>query len=110
MSETKHTPGEWKTTPSFSHVFVDEDGGPSGVICKMASRNDTLQWACDAGSLENSANAQLIISASRMLEAIEDFLSRMQSAYSDAGDVWFMIEQDALEELHAAIAKAKATP
>ena len=64
-----YTPLPWRATPDSSYVYHNEGDGHDGVICKMASTNLPLQWACDPASLENSANARLIVASPRLLEA-----------------------------------------
>jgi len=75
MDKSKHTPGKWQVTKGSSHVFVNEGTGHDGVICKMSDRSSPLQWAADAASEENSANARLIASAPALLEACKEALS-----------------------------------
>jgi len=59
----EHTPGKWKTTLTYSHIYVNEGEGHDGVICKMPSKDSVLQWACEPASTENSANACFIVKA-----------------------------------------------
>ncbi len=75
---SKHTPGPWITTPTFSHVFRNE-GEHDGVICAMPRNDSPIQWVCDPASLENSANARLIAAAPDLLEALKEVIQSVEN-------------------------------
>jgi len=95
-----HTKGTWKTTPTASHVFIDnwEQGG---VVCKMACRGDVLRWACEGASKENTANAHLISAAPDLLEACYKALEVTGGSHNWNGET-----NKFLKMIEAAVGKA----
>lgn len=102
-----HTPGPWETkraaTPeAFPQFGVYAENGKGHDLAHVVSHGT-------ARHAETEANACLIAAAPEMLEALRLTLSWLGSAAGDldAEGLWGDEEQDALERLEKAIAKAE---
>lgn len=104
MSESKHTPGPWRTSNSYGHVFT----GDYKVICKMADNNPLLNWAVEGSSIENSANARLIAAAPELLSALKALFEHCSMVHNQWGDNCNQKQADAaIVAGRAAIVKAE---
>lgn len=106
MSETKHTPGPW-----------DYDCDSGGCYFKLSAGEEAIIDCCDFCStptINTEANARLIAAAPELLEALElaerkfvrlhISLSLNEKAGRRSAD-----KDPDVQEIRAAIAKAKAT-
>ena len=92
MSETKHTPGPWKTSYTNLSVVIAENGA---VVARASKLN---------GLVNLQANARLIAAAPELLEALESIAS-MYDYEASCGDLASRL-YEATCLARAAIAKA----
>ena len=102
-NETKHTPGEWRYSPSFGEVTTSPVGSieASKSICRNITHNSR-------DTAEGHANGYLLAAAKDLLAACERMVSYEIDAVASNGTDYDADSALAdFEILRAAIAKAK---
>ena len=98
MNNNSHTPGPWNTFTKMPGVYAES--GREIVFHAHLSRS--------ADESERLANARLIAAAPELLEALEELVSRRESACAERGEMDRLAGSDGrYNRARAAIAKAK---
>lgn len=107
MTESKHTPGPWKVTPSFRMYHVpacieDSSGNPVALADSGGAAFDDIAIA---------ANARLIAAAPELLEALEETCRALHRACDmireALPDEGFPDYTEVINDAYKLIAKAK---
>ena len=99
MSETKYTPGPWRTSDEFNHESV------VGPDRRMVADCAVLPVAGGDGLEANRSNARLIAAAPDMAEALKACIDALRNLGAHQSPN--MIGAAALTEARAALAKAR---
>lgn len=105
---TKHTPGPWKIGDEYGPVMDEIVAATGGTVCvvwthksRSALRGATHRREADPAP-DLLANAQLIIAAPDLLEALEGVEPYLEEDQDDDGDY-----SERVRAVRAAIAKAR---
>ena len=101
-SETKHTPGPWKTGCRMTRVEVL----PAGWNAPMCIADCGTKYSPESEE-EKCANARLIAAAPELLEACKIALQAINECDMEVG-LFNATEQEITDKLYAAIAQAES--
>ena len=101
-TETKHTPGPWKTGCRMTRVEVL----PAGWNAPMCIADCGTKYSPESEE-EKCANARLIAAAPELLEACKIALQAINECDMEVG-LFNATEQEITDKLYAAIAQAKS--
>ena len=102
MSESKHTPGPWKVSPTDDTVVIDATGAEVAAI--DGDYNDPDTWP------QMEANARLIAAAPDLLDALQNLLDEAEDVFvcmADATGIDRHNYPSAFKAARAALAKAE---
>ncbi len=107
MSETKFTPGPWRS--NGSDIFVEGDDGDDRIIAgigKSGGFRSSVYSPIVAHKPEGRANAHLIAAAPELYEVLEKMLERDRSRYESTPEAQRYFRENNAQEL-AVLAKAR---